>query len=64
MDGLSALAASCAQLDRMEEARAAADQILRLQPEFSISTMKLLLAAAAPDCTERMLDGLRKAGLP
>jgi adenylate cyclase len=63
IDGLSALAASCAHLERMEEAQAAADEIRRLHPEFSVSTVEPVIAAAAPEFTRRILDGLRRAGL-
>jgi adenylate cyclase len=62
-DALTALAASCAHLGRSDEARAAVDLIMRLHPEYSISTVQLISASASPEFTRRTLDGLRKAGL-
>ena len=56
------LAASCAQAGRLEEARAALGEMLRLGP-FSASTFRATYPAADPDFVERYIDGLRKAGL-
>jgi adenylate cyclase len=64
LDGLAALAASYAHLERMDEARVAVEEIRRLHPEISVSAVQHVLAAAAPDLAQRSLDGLRKAGLP
>ena len=58
------LAASYAHLGRLEEARTAWEDALRLQPGFSLDTYELMLASADPDFAERYLAGLRKAGLP
>jgi TolB-like protein/Tfp pilus assembly protein PilF len=58
------LAASYAHLDRIEEARAALAEALRLQPGFSLSGLQIILSAARPAFLERAIDGLRKAGLP
>ena len=63
IDALIGLAASCAQLERTEEARAAAEELRRLHPEFSVSTLEPVMAAASPEFKQRCLDGLRKAGL-
>jgi adenylate cyclase len=57
------LAASYAQLGRIEEARSAAEESLRLQPEASVSMLRSFYAGADPGFVERYLDGLRKAGL-
>jgi adenylate cyclase len=57
------LAVSYAHLDRLDEARAAFEGSVRLQPGFSLAVLKLTLAAADPDFVERYSDGLRKAGL-
>jgi adenylate cyclase len=59
---LARLAACHAQLGRLDEARALVAEVLRLQPDFRISTLKLLYRNAAD--TEDTLAGLRKAGLP
>jgi tetratricopeptide (TPR) repeat protein len=59
------LAASFGQLGRLDDARRAVEEELRLEPEISIS--KLMSEPwnpwADPDFRERYADGLRKAGL-
>ena len=59
-----ALAASYAMLGRQEEARSALAEELRLEPDMTISKMKLEPWEAKPDFVERYFDALRKAGLP
>ena len=58
------VAASYANLGKLEEARAEASEVLRLQPNFTAS----LLMRAEPFKDRRdaepLLQGLRKAGLP
>jgi adenylate cyclase len=61
--GWNIVAASYAQLGRADEARRAREELLRLAPAFSISAMRQNLAAADPDYLDRLIDGLRKAGL-
>lgn len=58
------LAAAAAQLGRDDEARAAAAEVLRLQPEFTITNWLQLLRLSKHEDAERLADGLRKAGLP
>jgi tetratricopeptide (TPR) repeat protein len=58
------LAASCALLGRVEEARAAVRELLRLNSNFSLAGVKPFLSAAEPASAQRAIDGLRKAGLP
>jgi adenylate cyclase len=58
------LAASYAQLGKLYEAKNALAEALRLQPDVSLAPFKQALSSADPDFTERLLDGLRKAGLP
>jgi tetratricopeptide (TPR) repeat protein len=58
------LAASCAHLKRAEEARAAVEELLRLQPDYSLARIESTLATRPAAYAERILDGLRKAGLP
>ena len=55
-------AASAAHLDRLEEGRAAVREVLRLQPDFSLSGLTQFFAPADPDFVERMIGGLRKVG--
>jgi pentatricopeptide repeat protein len=57
------LAASCAQLGRLDEARRALEEMSRLNPEVSLETARANLFYAAPDFAERYIGGLRKAGL-
>jgi TolB-like protein/Flp pilus assembly protein TadD len=59
---LSRLAACYAQLGRMEEAAAAAAEVRRLRPDFSLSKLRMHLWRTAE--AEHILDGMRKAGLP
>jgi tetratricopeptide (TPR) repeat protein len=58
------LAASYAHLGRLDEARTALEEGLRLTPEFSLGSLQLITLGANPDFVGRMTDGLRKAGLP
>jgi adenylate cyclase len=60
--GLRVLAASYGQVGRIEEARSAFEEMMRLH-SFSASTFRSALGAADPEFLERYLDGLRKAGL-
>jgi adenylate cyclase len=57
------LAASYAHLGRIDEARAALGQVLKLVPDFSLAEFRRIYASADPDLTERLFDGLRRAGL-
>ncbi len=51
-------------MGRIEEARAALDQYLRLVPGQTVETIRTQVALKRPEDMERYLDGLRKAGLP
>ncbi len=57
------LAFSYAQLDRLEEARAAAAELQRLNPSFSLEMWKQMAPFKDPAMLERDLVALRKAGL-
>ena len=57
-------AAAAGQLGRTEEARAAAAQVLRLHPGFTIRGWLDLLRLALEQDSQRLAEGLRKAGLP
>ncbi len=64
-----ALAASLAQLGRLEEAHSAVKTGLGLDPSFAISRFQANLAARCNDPTflaqlKAIVDGMRKAGLP
>jgi adenylate cyclase len=59
------LAATYAQLGRLEEARAEAAEVLRLQPNYTIAGMTRPIAAFKdPKDDKHFFDALRKAGLP
>jgi adenylate cyclase len=52
-------------LGQLEEARAAADEVLRIQPDYTISgTSMRVLGFKFADDAEHFFDGLRQAGLP
>jgi hypothetical protein len=58
------LASAHAQAGQLEEARAEAVQVLRINPGFTIQGLKRILVYKDPKDLEHRLDGLRKAGLP
>jgi hypothetical protein len=58
------LAASYAQMGCLAEARAAAAEALRLQPDFTLHMLLLVIPWKSQADRDHMLDGLRKAGLP
>jgi tetratricopeptide (TPR) repeat protein len=64
-NSLRVLAASCAHLGQLDEARAIAQEHSRLHPDWSLSAFKPILLAAMkdPELIERYFDGLRKAGI-
>ena len=57
-------AATAAQLGLDDEARAAMAEVMRFQPQLTIAKFLGLLRYAKPEDSERMAEGLRKAGLP
>lgn len=59
---MARLAAAYAQLGRMEEARTAAAEVLRLRPTFSLA--KLRSGGWIPEDARHFTEGMRKAGLP
>jgi adenylate cyclase len=58
------LAAACAQLGRVDEARAAADEVRRIEPDFTIERWKPTAAYKRPEDARHLFDGILKAGLP
>ena len=58
------LAATYAQIGRVEEARAEAEEILRITPEWTIATSTRLVGFKDPEDRKHYIGGLRKAGLP
>jgi adenylate cyclase len=57
------LAASYAQLGRLDEAQAQAAEVLKIKPDFSIATFTKTQSYKNPTDLEHYLDGIRKAGL-
>src|SRR5262245_8688598 len=59
------LAATYAQMGKLAEGRAAVAEVMRIEPNFSISgTTRVLVTFKNPDDDQHYFDGLRKAGLP
>ncbi len=58
------LACAYAQLGQLDEARAAAAEVLRINPGFTIESAKRILPYKDPKDLEHSIDGMRKAGLP
>jgi adenylate cyclase len=59
------LAANLAQLGQLDEARAEAAEVLRIDPKYTIDgTQRRLSLLKRPEDAEHLFDGLRKAGLP
>jgi adenylate cyclase len=64
-EGHAWLAATLAQLGRLDEAHAEAAEVLRIDPKFSIdATQRRLSLYKRPEDAEHIFDGLRKADLP
>ena len=57
------LAVVYSELGRAEEARAAAAEVLRLNPQFSLEVHRQRAPIKDPVVLERQLAALRKAGL-
>ena len=58
------LAATYIGLGRVEEARTHAAEVLRINPNFSLDEARKMSSFKDPVHLERVLDALRKAGLP
>lgn len=58
------LAAAYGQLCRSAEAKAAAADVLRIEPQFTIGRWQCTAVYKNIDDAEHLYDGLRKAGLP
>jgi adenylate cyclase len=63
--GHAFLAATYAQLGQLEDARAAAAEVLRVNPTYTIDgTQKRVSLFKHAEHLDHLIDGLRKAGLP
>lgn len=58
------LAASYAQLGRLEEARVEANETLKLDPDATVERLSSLMPFRNPTDLDHFREGLRKAGLP
>jgi adenylate cyclase len=61
------LAGASAHLGRLDEAKAALAEFIRVQPGITISRYRAIITSDVPlaiKATERLIAGLRKAGLP
>ncbi len=58
------LASALGELGRQDDAREAARDVLRQEPDFSIKAYTSGLSYRNPSDSERIAEGLRKAGLP
>ena len=58
------LAACYAHLNRVGEARAAASEVLRADPQFTVSRYAKVEGHTLPAQLKHLLDGMRKTGLP
>jgi tetratricopeptide (TPR) repeat protein len=58
--------ATCSLLERQGEARVWVERLLAVNPDITVSRMRLLYGVfmKKPGCIDAFLDGLRKAGLP
>jgi TolB-like protein/DNA-binding winged helix-turn-helix (wHTH) protein/tetratricopeptide (TPR) repeat protein len=61
---LALLAATAALTGRNDEARGAATDLLRVQPDFTIGEWVRFLGLAKQEDADRLSEGLRRAGLP
>jgi adenylate cyclase len=57
------LAAALSQLGRIDEAKAAAEGVLQLQPNFS-SSGQCIAVGAVPALAAPLVEAMRAAGLP
>ena len=58
------MAASLGQMGLIDEAHAAWRELLRLNPAYSVEQRRSVLPYKNPADFERIVEGLRKAGLP
>jgi adenylate cyclase len=62
--GLVLLSAAAAEIGRYNEARVAAAELLRIQPNFTITAWLDSIRLTDREYADRLTEGLRKAGLP
>jgi tetratricopeptide (TPR) repeat protein len=57
-------AACLSQLGRIDEAKAALAEFLRLSPDATVTSTKAQVPLKRPEDLERYIDALKQAGLP
>jgi adenylate cyclase len=62
--GHAFLAATYAKLEQLEDARAEAAEVLRVNPQYTIGKQKQVSILKSAEDVEHLVEGLRKAGLP
>jgi len=62
--GHAFLAATYAQLGQLDDARAEAAEVVRVNPKYTIGAQKSVSILKRADDSDHLVDGLRKAGLP
>ena len=58
------LAVSYANLERLDDAKVAIEQLLQILPSDSIKLIQRLIPETPPERREHLIEGLRKASLP
>lgn len=62
--GRLTLIATYAQMGKVEEARAAVAELMRIEPDYTIgATSRAMVTFKNPDDDQHFFEGLRKAGL-
>ena len=62
--GHAFLAATYAQLGQLDDARAEAAEVMRVNPNYTIGKQKQVSVMKRTEDVDHLIDGLRKAGLP
>jgi adenylate cyclase len=62
--GHAFLAATYAQLGQLDDARAEAAEVMRVNPSYTIGKQRQVSVMRRSEDVEHLVDGLRKAGLP
>jgi adenylate cyclase len=62
--GHAFLAATYAQLEQLDDARAEAAEVMRVNPKYTIGKQRQVSVMKRAEDLEHLVDGLRKAGLP
>ena len=61
---LLALAGLYTEMERMDDAKAEVEEVLRLSPDFNLRVLQGMLPVRDPLVKERLVNTCRRAGLP